>query len=126
MKTLRVVLSATLLAITLSAQQQSPGPLNDQRIADLVAMGVSQQEILRIIATAPKIDFDLRPVSTDALLKLGVSEDVIKAMAARESGAPVESHPVRALPPPPTKAASVPPMAHATEMTRLNVASVAP
>jgi len=35
---------------------------------------------------AEKFDFDLRPVSTDSMLKWGVSEDVIKAMAARNYG----------------------------------------
>jgi hypothetical protein len=52
----------------------------------LVVAGVSEAEVIRVIQTAPRIDFDLRPASTDALLKVGVSEDVIKAMAARESG----------------------------------------
>jgi hypothetical protein len=39
-----------------------------------------------MVATAPKIDFDLQPVATDAMMKAGISEDVIKAMAARENG----------------------------------------
>lgn len=68
--------------------QQAPTKLNDQRIVDLTAMGVSEQEILRMIASAPKFDFDLLSESTDAMMKFGVSEDVIKAMAARESGQP--------------------------------------
>jgi hypothetical protein len=86
MKSLGTAISVVvLLSLTLSAQQ-SNGPLNDQRIADLISMGVSEQEVLRIIAAAPKVDFDLRPGSTDALIKAGVSEQVIKAMAAKESG----------------------------------------
>jgi hypothetical protein len=70
-----------LCCAILSAQQKE---LTDQGIVDLTQAGVSQAEIVRIISTAPKIDFDLRPVSTDAMLKNGVSEDVIKAMAGRE------------------------------------------
>jgi hypothetical protein len=42
-----------------------------------------------MVATAPKIDFDLQPVATDAMMKAGISEDVIKAMAARENGGTV-------------------------------------
>jgi hypothetical protein len=55
----------------------------------LAQSGVSETELLRLVATAPDIDFDLRPVSTDAMMKIGVSQNVIKAMAARESGQPV-------------------------------------
>jgi hypothetical protein len=55
----------------------------------LAQSGVSETELLRLVATAPDIDFDLRPVSIDAMMKIGVSQNVIKAMAARESGQPV-------------------------------------
>ena len=83
-----------------SAQQRQ---LTDQGIVDLTQSGLSQAEIVRIIGTVPKVDFDLRPVSTDAMIKNGVSEDVIKAMAARESKGDVElAHPVE--PPPKTSA----------------------
>lgn len=67
--------------------QQARGPLTDQKVLDLVTAGVRPAEVIRIIQTAPAVDFDLRPVSTDALMKAGVSEEVIKAMAARENGA---------------------------------------
>jgi hypothetical protein len=80
MKRLALALSVCSL---LCAQQ---GPLTDGRLMGLAQAGVSETELLRLIATAPSIDFDLRPVSTDALMKIGVSENVIKAMAARESG----------------------------------------
>jgi hypothetical protein len=69
--------------------QHAQGPLTDQRICDLVAAGVSAPEILRIIASAPAVDFDLRPGSTAAIMNAGVSEEMIKAMAARENGGTV-------------------------------------
>lgn len=59
------------------------------RVADLVRMGVSTPEIMRLIGSAPQANFDLRPGSTDNLLKAGVPEDIIKAMAARENGVPI-------------------------------------
>jgi hypothetical protein len=71
-----------LMPVCLLAQQPV---LNDQRIMMLAQSGVSETELLRLVATAPDIDFDLRPVSTDAMMKIGVSQNVIKAMAARES-----------------------------------------
>ena len=73
--------------------QQAQDPLTDQRIATLVTSGVNIQEVLRIIGSAPQINFDLTPSGTDAMMKAGVSEEVIKAMAAREAGiqAPVSS-----------------------------------
>lgn len=60
--------------------------LTNQKIGDLVQAGVSTEEVIRIINSAPAVNFDLRPGSTDNLLNAGVGEDVIKAMAARESG----------------------------------------
>lgn len=74
------------LLLCLSLTAQTVTPLTDQRIVELVHLGVSQAEILRMIETAPQFDFDLRPVSTDAMLKGGVSEKIIKAMAARQDG----------------------------------------
>lgn len=52
----------------------------------LAQSGVHSDELERIIASAPQINFLLNPASTDVMLKAGVSEDVIKAMAARENG----------------------------------------
>jgi hypothetical protein len=80
----RFALLAALLSSG-SLAQRPPGRMNDQRIVDLVGMGVSEQEIIRMISAADKFDFDLRPVSTDAMMNAGVSEELIKAMAARES-----------------------------------------
>jgi hypothetical protein len=74
-----------IFSLGLTAQQPE-GWLSDVRVADLVRSGVSTNEIIRIISVAPKVQFDLRPVSTDALLKAGVSEEIIKAMAAKEMG----------------------------------------
>src|ERR1700730_2214087 len=38
------------------------------------------------IATAPSVSFDLSPSAEQAMMSAGVSEDTIKAMAAREEG----------------------------------------
>lgn len=79
---------AILPAIVLVAQRP-PVRINNLRIIDLVGMGVSEQEIIRMISAAEKIDFDLRPVSTDAMLNAGVSEEIIQAMAGREASVPI-------------------------------------
>jgi hypothetical protein len=81
-------LCLSIFAITLAAQQPA-GTLTNARVGDLVLAGVSPSEIIRIISTAPRVNFDLRPGSTDNLLKTGVSEEIIKAMSARETGGPV-------------------------------------
>jgi hypothetical protein len=52
----------------------------------LAEAGVSEAELLRMVRTAQEIEFDLRPVATDAMMKAGVSAQVIRAMAAREMG----------------------------------------
>jgi hypothetical protein len=54
---------------------------------ELVKSGVTQSEIQRLIVSAPSVDFLLTPAATDQLMKAGVSDDTIKIMAARESGA---------------------------------------
>ena len=72
-------------SVSLSAQQ-AQGPLTDQRIATLVTSGVNVQEVVRIIGSAPQVNFDLSPGATEAMMKAGVSEQVIRAMASREAG----------------------------------------
>src|SRR5579862_8967775 len=78
---LRITLLLSLFAYTLAAQT---GPLTDQQIIDLHKGGLSDDELVRRIASAPSIQFLFIPSWTDYMLKSGVSENVIKAMAARE------------------------------------------
>jgi hypothetical protein len=97
------VLLLSGLATSLAAQT---GSLTDERIVNLVKGGLSEDELLRRIASAPATQFNLTPAWTDYMLKSGVSENVIKAMAARESGSaangslspPAAIAPVRAAP----------------------------
>lgn len=93
MKTIRLGISASLLAA--SAIAQSSGPLTDIRIIQLVQAGIRQDELIRLINTAPSVDFLLTPSATTQMMQAGVSEDVIKTMAARESGSAVASPSVR-------------------------------
>jgi hypothetical protein len=65
--------------------------LTNQRVGDLIAAGVSANEVIRIIGAAHTVNFDLRPGSTDNLLKAGVPQDVVKAMAAKEAGLSVQA-----------------------------------
>jgi len=91
-----------LIFTSVAFGQQAQGTLTNERIGGMVLAGVSQSEIIRVISSAPAVGFDLRPNSTDALLKVGVSEDIIKAMSARESGtAPAVSDPAPAVSAPP-------------------------
>ena len=76
-----------LVAFRLFAQQPQPTALTDSRIMALAQAGVSEAELLRMVSTAPKFEFDLQLAATDTMLKAGVSERVIQAMAAREAGA---------------------------------------
>jgi hypothetical protein len=100
---LRIALLLSLCACTLAAQT---GSLTDERIVDLHKGGLSEDELLHRIVSAPAIQFDLTPAWTDYMLKSGISENVIKAMSARESGSaaigslspPAAIAPVRAAP----------------------------
>lgn len=75
-----------LVALPLLAQQSTPDPLTNERIIQLVKGGIQQDELARLIATAPSISFNLTPSGMSEMMKAGVSENTIKAMAAREHG----------------------------------------
>jgi hypothetical protein len=82
-----LVLSFLVSAVLYAQQQQQPtGPLTNQRVIELVHAGISGEELLRLIATAPSVSFDLSPAGNQAMMSAGVTEDTIKAMAARENG----------------------------------------
>jgi hypothetical protein len=62
------------------------GALDDKRIVEMVRSGISQQQIVTAIAAAPEVHFDLSPGSLNGLVQAGVSDQIIKAMAARQNG----------------------------------------
>lgn len=78
---LRTALLLPLLACTLAGQT---APLMDEQIVNLHKGGLSDDELLHRIACAPSIQFLLFPNWVDYMLKSGISEKVITAMAARE------------------------------------------
>lgn len=95
MKTLSILLLSTVMFAQV--------PLTDQRIIELTKSGLHQDELDRIIATAPSVSFDLSVGAEDRMTSAGVSEETIKQMAAREAGAslgtptvaPVAAQPVK-------------------------------
>jgi hypothetical protein len=97
-------LALFLLAVVAFAAES--GPLTDQRIFDLAALGVSSDEMIRIIASAPAVNFDLRPGSMENLTKAGVSDDVIKAMSAKQNGLALAAPVTRPIQVPPALQAS--------------------
>jgi hypothetical protein len=60
-------------------------PMNNQDVLRMAASGVSQDLILTTIRNSEP-HFSLAPAFMDQLSKSGVSDDVIKAMAARQGG----------------------------------------
>src|ERR1700733_8467737 len=107
----KTVLFLSALASSLAAQT---GSLTDEQIVNLHKGGLTDDELFLRIASAPAIQFDLTPGWTDYMLKSGVSENVIKAMSARESGAfvppPAFAPQAPSTPKPPnTPSAPVPP-----------------
>jgi hypothetical protein len=91
MKSIRILSLLCFLATCAVAQQASVvGPLSNNRIVELLHAGIRSDELMRVIATAPEIGFVLTPAQTKALMDAGVTEDVIKAMAARQNGVSVK------------------------------------
>jgi hypothetical protein len=87
-QTMKTILLGFLISAVLYAQQQpaGTGPLTNQRIIELVHSGIRADELARIIATALSVSFDLSPSAEQAMMSAGVTEDTIRAMAAREQG----------------------------------------
>lgn len=86
------------LVTSIGAIAQQPGqsgPLTNQRIIELVHSGVRVDELARMIATAPEVNFDLTPTGENAMMQAGVSEETIKAMAAREGSIMDNNAPVQ-------------------------------
>jgi hypothetical protein len=88
-----------LFALPILNLAQTPEPLTNQRVLQLVASGVRADELTRMIASAPSVIFNLTPADTDALLRAGVTEGAIKMMASRQQGqnygpAASKSHPI--------------------------------
>jgi hypothetical protein len=97
-------LAVSLALCSFAFGQETQGGLTDKRIYELFTSGVQTGEILRIIATAPEIEFDLRPEATFALIRAGVPDAIIRAMAAREKGTALEA--AAGLSEPPSRGAS--------------------
>jgi len=95
---LTLVFFAVMLPIAAQGSQPRSGLLTNERIVELVHAGIRPDELARVVATAPQVSFDLTPAATDAMMKAGVSEDTIRAMAAREQGmppdVPAQPHPI--------------------------------
>jgi len=87
MKILRLLLFALPLV---NLAQSSDNPLTNQTAIQLVQNGVRSCEIVRIIKEAPTVIFDLSPTGNAQLSGAGVSDDIFKLMAAKQSG---ESYP---------------------------------
>jgi hypothetical protein len=60
--------------------------MDNQEVIRLVKQGVHDDEVIRLIQTAPSVGFVLTPDAEQQMMQAGVSENEIKAMAARESG----------------------------------------
>lgn len=92
---MKLLLLAIASTLTLAAQQTS-GSLTDQRIIALVKGGIHEDELKRLILTAPSVNFDLTPAAEEQMVQAGVTDEIIKTMAARESGttpAPEQTYP---------------------------------
>ena len=74
-----------VLVLPAQTPQAEHTVLDDQRVMTL-SRSLSRSELVSLIMSAPEVSFELSPAAMDAMMKAGVSEDVIKAMAARESG----------------------------------------
>lgn len=85
--------TALIFSVLAYASFAQSGPLTDEHIVNLAKGGLTEPELIHRIQTAPAVQFLLTPSWTDYMLKSGVTENVVKAMSAREIG---EAVPVRA------------------------------
>jgi hypothetical protein len=78
--------TALIFSVLVYASFAQNGPLTDEHIVNLAKGGLTESELINRIQTAPAVQFLLTPSWTDYMLKSGVSENVVKAMSAREVG----------------------------------------
>lgn len=82
-----------LLALFLCAcvaSGQSPDTLTNETIIKMVQAGVPTGTIIRTIAAAEKTDFGFLPNQLQQLQYYKVPDDVVKAMAAKDKGLPIQ------------------------------------
>jgi hypothetical protein len=94
---------ARLLVGTLTCSllaQQNPGApcqMNNSTVVELLRAGLAPTAVIERIAVCDP-HYGLLPGDTDAMLKAGVPESVIKAMAARANGQPIPASSGRPVP----------------------------
>ncbi len=64
--------------------QRPVSPMDDQRVYQLCKNGLHADEVIAIIMAAPDVNFELSPGSTDALLRGGVPDRVVKAIGSQD------------------------------------------
>ncbi len=89
MKSIRILLAFTALAVVLTAAE----PLTNENIIRMVQSGVPADLIIKTIRTADTFQFGLLPGDLIALGQAKVPEEVIKAMAAKLNAATPATQP---------------------------------
>lgn len=94
------VLCAILIAVLpmpVSAWTQQAQPLLDNHaVVKMVEAKVPADMIIRAIEEAPEVHFSVYPADLIALKQWGVSDDIIRAMAARQAGRLAPTAPAQA------------------------------
>jgi hypothetical protein len=87
-----------LFAITAFGQNQGD-VLTTEAVVKMVQAGVPTQTIIRTIASADKVSFNM--MEYEAMVRAGINDDVFKAMAAKSAGHPIPGLAAPPQPPPP-------------------------
>lgn len=114
MNTFRVVAFCLLtLCVTMFGQQET---LTDAKIIQMVQSKMSPDLIILAISKCNP-NFALDPASTQYMMQHGVSDEIFKAMAAKQSGQPIQGYtaPVESKPPQPNNVVATPSQSTATQ-----------
>jgi hypothetical protein len=84
--TIKLAFATALLCWEVTAQTGPQSAMTNDRVIQLVQAGLHSDELERLISGAKEVNFTLTPAAMDSMLKAGVTEDTIKAMAARQQG----------------------------------------
>jgi hypothetical protein len=88
-----------ILLFAVSAFGQNQGDvLTTEAVVKMVQAGVPTQTIIRTIASADKVSFNM--MEYDAMVRAGINDEVFKAMAAKSAGHPIPGVSAPPQPPP--------------------------
>src|SRR5258706_4784038 len=84
----KALVFAAVWALSAYGQNSTTGPLTNETVIRLVASGVPADTVIKTIQAASSVSFGFLPGDLALLQRYNVSDEIVKAMAAKANGRP--------------------------------------